>query len=359
MATGAKACAVAQATSGTMIFVTGGTGLIGSFVIRELRERGLAVRALYRGPQLPDGPAGVEWVQGDLGDTSLLASVITPEVSHVVHCAGLVSYAPQDEDALLQVNVEGTAAIVDACLRHSTIRLGYVSSVAALGQSAIPSDTDAVASPTPHHVDETATWDLGASHPAYATSKYLAELEVWRGVAEGLSAVIVNPSVVLGPGNWHRSSTQLLRYAYEEHRFYTPSQINFVDVRDVVAHLVYLTLDLPDLPAARYILNAGMQPLGRVLTMMAQAFGRRPPSVAVPPWAAEVIWRLEHARSLLTGARPLITRDTARAGRKPVIYDAEKAQRATGLGFRSLSETVAWLANTLETNRTAQPSVVT
>jgi dihydroflavonol-4-reductase len=342
-----------------MIFVTGGTGLIGSFIIRELRLRGLNVRALYRNVEPPASPTGVEWVQGDLGDTSLLASIITPEVSHVIHCAGLVSYAPQDEDALLQVNVEGTAAIVDACLRHSTIRLGYVSSVAALGQAAAASDTDSSATPTPLLLDETATWDLGASHPAYATSKYLAELEVWRGVAEGLSAVIVNPSVVLGPGNWHRSSTQLLRYAYEEHRFYTPNQINFVDVRDVVAHLLRLTLDLPELPAARYILNAGMQPLGEVLTRLAQAFGRRPPSMAVPTWAAEVIWRLEHARSLLTGARPLITRDTARAGRKPVIYDAKKVQRTTGLGFRPLSETVAWLASTLETNRTARPSVVT
>ena len=342
-----------------MIFVTGGTGLIGSFVVRELRERGLDVRALYRGSHPPMDLAGVEWVQGDLGDTSLLTSVITPEVTHVLHCAGLVSYAPQDEDALLQVNVEGTAAIVDACLRHPTIRLGYVSSVAALGQVAKGRGADPSAAPTRLIVDETATWDLGASHPAYATSKYLAELEVWRGVAEGLSAVIVNPSVVLGPGNWHRSSTQLLRYAYEEHRFYTPNQLNFVDVRDVAAHLLRLTLDLPNLPAARYILNAGMQPLGDVLTKMAQAFGRRPPSMAVPPWAAEVIWRLEHARSLLTGARPLITRDTARAGRKPVIYDSGKAHRTTGLGFRPLSDTIAWLAATLETNRTARPSVVT
>lgn len=342
-----------------MIFVTGGTGLIGSFVLQQLCERGLAVRALYRG-SLPDtGPAGVEWVQGDLADTYLLSTAITAEITHVVHCAGLVSYAPQDEDALLQVNVEGTAAVVNACLRRPAIRLGYVSSVAALGQTATAGGADALAAPTPRLLDEAATWDLGASHSAYATSKYLAELEVWRGVAEGLSAVIVNPSIVLGAGNWHRSSTQLLRYAYDEHRFYTPNQINFIDVRDVVAHLLRLTLDLPDLPPARYILNAGVQPLGKVLAMLAQAFGRRPPSVAVPPWVAEVIWRLEHARSLLTGARPLITRDTARTGRQAIAYDASKAQRTTGLGFRPLAETVAWLATTLETNRTAWPSVVT
>jgi len=340
-----------------MIFVTGGTGLIGSFVLRELRARGLAVRALYRGEAPPiAAPAGIDWVQGDLLDGTLLETALTPDVTHVLHCAGLVSYAPQDEDALLQVNAEGTATIVDACLLRPGIRLGYVSSVAALGHPT--ASADEAPSTAPRRLDEKSTWDLGASHPAYATSKYLAELEVWRGVAEGLAAVIVNPSVVLGPGDWQRSSTRLVRYAYDEHYFYTRGLLNFVDVRDVVAHLLRLTLDLPELAPARYILNGGLYPLGDFLTQLATAFGKRPPSVAVPDWAAEVIWRLEHGRSLLTGARPLITRDTARAGRQPLLYDASRATRTTGLAFRPLSETIAWLAQATKTNRTAHPTVI-
>lgn len=339
-----------------MIFVTGGTGLIGSFVLQALRARQLPVRALYRGAAPPAAaPTGIEWVQGDLADSLLLEQALTPDVTHVLHCAGLVSYAPQDEDALLQVNVEGTAAVVDACLRRPGIRLGYVSSVAALGQPAAPTDEPLAG---PRRLDESATWDLGASHPAYATSKYLAELEVWRGVAEGLSAVIVNPSIVLGPGDWQRSSTRLLRYAYDEHRFYTQGQLNFVDVRDVVAHLLRLALDLPELPAARYILNGGLLPLGEFLAKLAVALGRRPPTVAVPDWAAELIWRLEHGRALLTGARPLITRDTARAGRQPVYYDAHKAVQTTGLPFRPLAETIAWLAEATKTNLAAHPTVI-
>jgi len=348
-----------------MLFLTGATGLIGSYVLRELSARGLAVRALYRGSAPPpDAPAGVEWVSGDLLDTSLLNSVIDETVTHVLHCAGLVSYAPRDEDALLRVNVEGTAAVVDACLRRPGLRLGYVSSVAALGRPAPadPTETAESAAPitttSPQLLDETATWDLGARHSAYATSKYLAELEVWRGVAEGLSAVIVNPSVVLGAGDWHRSSTQLLRYAYDEHWFYTPGAVNFVDVRDVVAHLLRLTLELPQLPAARYVLSAGARPLGELLADVARALGRRPPTVAVPDWAAEVIWRAEGLRARLTGARPLITRDTARAGRQPLRYDASRVQAATGLGFRPLADTVAWLAQSLETNQPNRASVV-
>ena len=324
-----------------MIFVTGGTGLIGSFLLRALRARGLNVRALHRGAVPANAAPGVEWLAGDLLDTEQLRVALTPDVTHVFHCAGLVSYAPQDEDLLLSVNVQGTAALVDACLERPGIRLAHVSSVAALGGPAASAVTAPGQALT---VTETASWDLGAAHPAYATSKYLGELEVWRGVAEGLSAVIVNPSVVLGPGDWHRSSTRLLRYAHQQHRFYTRGLINFVDVRDVVAQLLALAFDQPALTGERYILSAEARPLAEFFRLAAVAMQRRPPTVAVPDWAAEIIWRLEHARAVLTGARPLITKDTARAGRQPVVYAHAKVQSATGLGFRSLEETLGWCA---------------
>jgi nucleoside-diphosphate-sugar epimerase len=329
-----------------MIFVTGGTGLIGKFLLQALRARGLPVRALYRSTWPADAPAGIEWVQGDLLDTEFLREALTPGVTHVFHCAGLVSYAPQDEELLQTVNVLGTAAIVDACLERPGIRLAYVSSVAALGSP--PANTIVANGPQP--VTEAASWDLGATHPAYATSKYLAELEVWRGVAEGLAAVVVNPSVVLGPGDWSRSSTRLLRYAHQEHWFYTRGYLNFVDVRDVVAHLLHLTLDLPQLKGERYVLNAGSILLADFFAQAATAMRRRPPTVAVPNWAAEIIWRAEHARAMLTGARPLITKDTARAGRQPVVYDNTKVQQATGLSFRPLTDTIAWCAAGLAQN---------
>lgn len=322
-----------------MIFVTGGSGLIGSFLIPALVARGLPVRALYR-QQVPVTPAAdsVEWMEGDVRDTALLRRALAG-ATHVFHCAGLVSYAPQDEEALLQVNVEGTAAVVDACLERPGLRLCQVSSVAALGGGA--ASTEASDSARPQVLDENSKWDLGAAHGAYATSKYLAELEVWRGVSEGLAAVMVCPSVVLGPADWTRSSTRLFRYAWQEHTFYTPGSINFVDVRDVVAIMLRLTLDLP-VAGERYVLSAGSLPLREFLARAAAGFNRRPPRVAVPDWAAETIWRLEHMRALLTGARPLITKDTARAGRHPIVYRAEKAQQTTGLPFRPLEETIRW-----------------
>ncbi|GAA3924042.1 NAD-dependent epimerase/dehydratase family protein [Hymenobacter algoricola] len=336
-----------------MIFVTGGSGLIGSFLIAALVARGHAVRALYR-RQIPASAvaAAIEWVEGDLRDTLALQAALRG-VTHVFHCAGLVSYAPQDEDALLQTNVEGTAALVDACLAQPGVRLCYVSSVAALGSAA----TAAEPLPGPQVVDEDAKWDLGAEHPAYATSKYLAELEVWRGVTEGLSAVMVNPAVVLGPADWKRSSTRLFRYAFQEHAFYTPSSLSFVDVRDVVEAMLRLALDTA-ISGERYVLSAGTVPLREFLTQAAACFGKKPPTVAVPGWAAELIWRLEHGRSLLTGARPLITKDTARAGRRPVVYGSHKVQQALGLRFRPLADTIRWCCAGLQPNYPASGAVV-
>ncbi|WP_426493258.1 NAD-dependent epimerase/dehydratase family protein [Hymenobacter sp. 102] len=333
-----------------MIFVTGGSGLVGSFLLEELVARGLPVRALYR-QQIPQIAAteAVEWVQGDIRDALGLRQMLTG-VTHVLHCAGLVSYAPQDEDELLRVNVEGTANVVDACLEHPGIRLGLVSSVAALGGGATAQAREVA---RPVVLDEQAKWDLGAEHNAYATSKYLGELEVWRGISEGLRAVIVNPSVILGPANWQQSSTRLFRYAYQEHRFYTPGNISLVDVRDVVDALLHLTLDTP-ISGERYVLNAGSLPLPDFLAQAATCFGKRPPSVAVPDWAAEVIWRLEHLRSVLTGVRPLITKDTARAGRNPVAYRADKIRQELGREFRPLSETIRWCCQELLRNGVAK-----
>ncbi|MBX0291297.1 NAD-dependent epimerase/dehydratase family protein [Hymenobacter sp. HSC-4F20] len=336
-----------------MIFVTGGSGLVGSFLISALLARGLPVRALYRQqPPTRLAAGNIDWVEGDIRDGLGLRAALAG-VTHVFHCAGLVSYAPQDEELLQQINVEGAANLVDACLERPGIRLGFVSSVAALGNGTVADQPAG----SPMQLDEASKWDLGAEHNAYATSKYLGELEVWRGVSEGLQAIIVNPSVILGPADWDRSSTRLFRYAYNEHYFYTPGRINLVDVRDVVDALLRLTLDTT-LSGERYVLNGGSLPLRDFLAQAAACFGKRPPSVAVPEWAAETIWRLEHVRSLLTGARPLITKDTARAGRQPTEYRTDKVRRALGLQFRALAETIAWCCAGLRPAEATGPPVL-
>ncbi|SFG92786.1 NAD-dependent epimerase/dehydratase family protein [Pontibacter chinhatensis] len=318
-----------------MVFVTGGSGLIGSFLIPELLRRGYQVKALYRGsvPAVA-GADQVQWVEGDILDPALLRAELV-DVRYVFHSAGLISYAPQDEELLKQVNIEGTANIVDACLEAGSIKLCHVSSIAAIGR---PKEKE--------NLTEKAKWDPAEKTSAYASSKYFGELEVWRGVAEGLDAVIVNPSIILGPADWNRSSTQLFRYVYRERPFYTAGEANFVDVRDVVEAMLQLTFS--GISGERFILNSERLSYKAFFEMVARCFSKKAPGVKVPGPLAEVVWRLEHARAWLTGSRPLITKDTARVSRKTHFFNSDKIQKAIGLQFRPVSKSVSWVCHELQ-----------
>ncbi|TXK36511.1 NAD-dependent epimerase/dehydratase family protein [Pontibacter qinzhouensis] len=316
------------------VFVTGGSGLLGSYLISALLAQGHQVKALYRGqvPQLP-GSEKVNWLQGDILDPSLLQEVLQG-VQYVFHCAGLVSYAPQDEELLKQVNVEGTATIVDACLEAGNIKLCHVSSIAAIGRSK-----------TAPVLSEKNKWDQAEEHSAYASSKYFGELEVWRGVAEGLKAVVVNPSVVLGPADWNRSSTRLFKYVFDEKPFYTIGSANFVDVRDVVEAMIKLTFS--EISGERFILNAKQMEYKLFFEQVAYCFGKKAPSRKVIPALAEVVWRFEHVLAKVTGRRPLITKDTARVSGKSHLFSNEKIRQAIAMEFRPLGETIAWCCSQL------------
>ena len=317
------------------VFVTGGSGLIGSFLIPALLDKGFKVKASYRGhvPKLP-GSDQVQWLEGDILDPMFLRAALEG-VEYFFHCAGLVSYAPQDKELLKQVNIEGTANVVDACLEHGGVKLCHVSSIAAIGK---PKGSTLLT--------ENTKWDAATYHSAYASSKYLGELEVWRGISEGLQALIVNPSVILGPADWNRSSTQLFKYVYNERPFYTEGGANFVDVRDVVEAMIRLTLS--DISGERFILNAGEMRYKAFFEAVADCFGKKAPSIKVPPALTEVVWRLERLRTWVTGGRPLITKETARITGKHHVYSNEKVQKATGMNFIPVKDSLEWVCRELK-----------
>lgn len=165
-------------------------------------------------------------------------------------------------------------------------------------------------------------------------------------MAEGLDAVVVNPSIILGPADWNRSSTQLFRYVYNERSFYTDGEANFVDVRDVVNAMLQLTFS--EISGERFILNAERMSYKAFFEKAATCFEKKAPSRKVPPMLAEIVWRLEHARSWLTGRRPLITKDTARVARKTHFFSNDKIRKALGFEFRPVSESVSWVCQELQ-----------
>jgi dihydroflavonol-4-reductase len=321
-----------------MIFITGGSGLIGSFLIAHFLEKGKAIKALYRQTipvQWADSPL-IEWIEGDIADSFLLREIIG-QVDQVYHCAGLVSYAPQDADLLKDVNVTGTINVVDACLQNPQVKLCHVSSIAAIGS---PKGQAVLA--------ENSKWDPAAQHSLYGSSKYLGELEVWRGIAEGLQAFIVNPSVVLAPTrDWSRSSSQLFKYVADEQRFYTRGQANFVDVRDVITCMTAL-MDDREACGERYILNAGALTYQHFFEQVAAGLGKKAPSLLVPDVLTALLWRAEYLRAFFTGKRPLITKDTANLAKRSHVYGNEKVKKLMPGVFRPLEETIAWCCQELK-----------
>jgi nucleoside-diphosphate-sugar epimerase len=163
-----------------MIFVTGATGLVGSHLLQELIKQGKPVKALYRNviPEIPSKEK-IQWVKGDILDVIALEEYME-EVDEVYHCAAIVSFNPKTIQQMFKVNVEGTINVVNACLTSGVKKLCYVSSVAALGR--IRNNQE---------VNETMNWSEETSNSNYGKSKHLAEVEVWRGISEGLPAVIV------------------------------------------------------------------------------------------------------------------------------------------------------------------------
>lgn len=319
------------------ILITGATGLVGSATVRRFLAEGHQVSVLHRPHSdrslLQDVESCIHWVEGDILDILSLEKALE-NVDYVVHAAAVVSFTPRDEAAMVKVNVEGTSNVVNACLNRGIRKLCHVSSVAALGRP----HPRTIESRVPVVIDETQRWEDSPNNSAYAKTKYLAELEVWRGISEGLQAVIVNPALILGEGDWRKSSTQLFKYVYDGKPFYTEGTVNYVDVRDI-AEAIY-RLIVSDIQGERFILSAGTATYQELFKTIAAGFGKRPPHWKVGAGLAGVIWRVEAVRSWLTGSRPLITRDTARSATHHFEFDNSKIKKAVAFDFQSLDQTV-------------------
>ena len=294
-----------------MILVTGGTGLIGSHLIKALLLQNEPVTALYR-KNIPafEGSNKINWIKGDILDVISLSDAMKG-IQQVYHCAAIVSFHPSQKEELLNVNVQGTANVVNAALEEGIDKLLFVSSVSALGR--IREDGP---------INELMQWSEKTSNSEYGKSKFLAEMEVWRAIGEGLKAVIVNPVMVLGNGDWSSGSAALFKSAYDEFPWYTEGVSGFVDVEDVVKAMILLMNS--EVEAERFILSAENISFRELFTKMATAFNKKPPRKKVTPLLAEIIWRAEVVRSKLSGKKPLLTKETARTAQAKVYFDNGK-----------------------------------
>jgi nucleoside-diphosphate-sugar epimerase len=327
-----------------MILVTGATGMTGARLCFDLLQRGEKVRALKRNGSsthllenylLREGTSSqnLEWVNGDLLEPDTLEQALDG-VHTVFHTGAFISFRPGDEERMLKVNSEGTANLVNLCLEKPDFRyFAHVSSVATLGRG-----------PGEQLLDENSQWDPALHPSAYAISKYSAEREVWRGIAEGLPAVMVNPSIILGPGNWQDGSPALFRKVKEGFPFFTRGVSGFTDVRDVSDALLFLWEH--KITGERYILNGHTLSFGDLFKEIARALQTRPPYFEVKAWMTNVAWPIDRLRCMITGKKPFITRETARSARSRHYYSSAKIE-SLGFRFRPLAETIRFTASYL------------
>ena len=322
-----------------MILVTGGTGLVGSHLLYNLCKKETRIRATKRKNsdlELVEKVFSyytddakillkkIDWVEAELLNLSDLEDAFVG-ITKVYHCAAWLSFNPKHKHQMMLTNVNSTANIVNLCLANDVEKLCHVSSVAAIGRT----------SNNPI-INENTAWTDGPENSNYALSKYNSELEVWRGIEEGLNAVIVNPTIILGPGAWGKGSSLLFHQIANGMPFYTTGTNGFVDVRDVA--IIMTKLMESTVNAERFILCSESIPFKQTFDCIADALGKKRPHIKVGKFLNALGWRLAKVSALFTGKDPLITKETALAGKSISIYENDKIKTALNFKFTSVKQ---------------------
>lgn len=322
------------------VLLTGATGFLGAHLAIDLLQRGDTVVAAKRSSsslaefELICKYRGVEehlltnlhWVECDILDTFALSAAMQ-NVEKVYHTAAVVSFWHKNYDTMQQINVEGTANVVNCALEAGVKKLCYASSIAAVGREK-----------SGDIITEKSEWRDSKFNTHYAISKYGAEMEVWRGVEEGLPAVMVNPGIILGEGKWNKGSCRLVNTAYKGFPFYTTGKNGYVDVRDVSRAMVQLMES--DIVNQRYIMVSDNLVFKDLFSRMAEQFGNAAPKIAVGKFLSQVARVLYTLKSWVDGKEPLVTKETARNSLETFTYVNDKVKKDLDFEFTPIDETI-------------------
>lgn len=324
-----------------MIFVTGSSGLVGSHLLYALAEKGVKVRALYRSQEslrsiehlfsyynqknsTSHTTEHIEWIKGDILDVSILDNA-TSGADIVYHCAAIVTFLKSDFHTCMKVNRRGTANVVNACLRNKVGKLCYVSSTAALGRSK-------------EVVSEDTKWKSGADVSGYSVSKHSAEKEVFRGAAEGLKVSIVNPCVILGPGDWDKGSLTILKAAKNGLSFYTTGSNAIVDARDV-ANVLILLAEAEE-SEEKYLLIGENVSFKKLFTMITERLKTNSPKYKLnAPIAKAIAFVLENGLRFF-GIKSPLTLESMQSAYKEISYSNQKVKDRFNYSFFTLEQSI-------------------
>ena len=320
--------------------VTGATGFLGAALVRHLLAAGHTVRILRRPTSsldlLGEAARAVEHAVGDVTDPLSLPPAMGG-IDQIYHAAAYVGFGgPGEAERLYAVNVRGTAHVVDAALKAGVGRLVHTSSMAAFGRPLHPQEP----------IDESTSWQASKVNTAYAQSKYEAELEVQRGIAEGLDAVLVNPALIFGVGRAGENTRLFCERVRDRRLPAVPAGgTNVVDVEDVAAG--HLRAMQHGATGARYFLGSENLSWREIADTLAEAFGVAPPRFVLPPRLALLLGAAAEGVATLTRTAPAFSRELARTSAQFYRYRNDKAVTELGCAFRPFSATAARIADAI------------
>lgn len=326
-----------------MILVTGGTGLVGSHLLYQLTTTNERVRAIKRSTSdintvkhiftyyTTKAEAAtlfkkIEWVDADITDIPAL-EVAFNNVEIVYHCAAYIHFNPSKFEILKKVNIEGTANIVNLCLFFKVQKLCYVSTIATLGKS----DTEGL-------ITEETHFNQDGDHSVYALTKYAAEMEVWRGIQEGLHAVIVNPGVIFGAGHWNSGSGVIVGLGKRAIPYYFTGGVGVVDVRDVVSCMILLVNAA--ISNERFILVSENKSYRELMSSLAVLFNKKPPAKPLAKWKMKVISKLEWLFSAVFRTKRKLLPATVNALYNSAKYDGGKVTKHINFNYTPFTTTI-------------------
>jgi dihydroflavonol-4-reductase len=326
-----------------MNLITGATGIIGSHTVLRLLQAGKPVIAcrqkgsdiskvekLFSFYQSPDLFEKIQWADVDVCDIFSIEEALEG-VHTVYHCAGYVSFNKRDRKKLFKINETGTANVVNACIDKNIV-LCHVSSIATINNLDYKS-----------RLTESVFWKTSGRESDYAISKYNAEREVWRGIEEGLKAVIVNPGLVLSPGFWDQSSSRIFSTCYKGNLYYTLGNVGLVSANDVAAAMIQLTEGKHF--ANRYILIEGNYSFKDLFCQVQRNFGKKEPSINASAGMLKLAWIINAVSSKFTKKEPALTKSIISSALNRQQLSNEKVIQTLGYAFEPIPRVISQICS--------------
>lgn len=322
-----------------MILITGATGFLGAELACQLLKTEDKIKCIKRATstipeQLKPLSNKIEWIVADILNFADLEEAFK-EVTHVYHCAAIVSFDKSVEKKMTAINVEGTENVVNLCNAYQIEKLVHVSSIAALGTAK-----------ENKIITEDNYWDAYDKNGAYAISKYRAEMEVWRGIHEGLNAVIVNPSVIIGEHATDRGTRKIFSTVKKGLKYYTSGATGLVDVKDVAYAMIKLMES--DITAERFIINSENYSFKNLTIEIANALGVNPPQKEAKKWMLKLVGRFQSIKRLLGFEANSLSKELIEAAFTSQQYSNDKIRKAINMTFIPVSNTITKIANSIK-----------